>query len=608
MLVFWRQNKTMKNITKIALLVALGGGAIVPALAQDNFPDVPENHWAFEALDNLKKEGIVVGYPDGRYRGTRFMTRYEFAVAINAAYKKLMSMYSGLSARVDALEKGQGQGGTVDLSDIKADIARMKGWGDDIASLQKMAGTFEKQLASLGVDVEQLKKDLKECSDHCKGMGGGGTGLPFSVSGDVNAMVISGNGRNGYSDLNKGGGVYGPGGLTRNHAVYHEIGLHLASNGDSNVKWHADLAFGNALDGLNTQSGAGTYTNPANFDVYVNELSASFNDSLLGLGFGAEVGRVGVKIAPYILQRPDYTAYTDLARWDDGTWKIDGAKVGFNFGGVKLGVVAGTGAGVQGTNTAINPIPALNGVAVKDILAVTANFNLGKIFTGTAAYVWHDNGLGYAGTTPNRATVFGVDGTLNVANLAINGGYAESKISQNTHSLTLDNNKSMYANTNLKVAGFGVGLEYRKVEKNYAAAGAWRRIGTNWNPTDIQTITGTVGYKLSNNLSLNYSGEFGDHNVSATKHKLESHNVTADYQFNANWKVKLGYEDVKVKDYNLRQKWATLGLGYNLGPNTTFGFAYEYGSASNGGGLGAAWGGSAINKGGFFSSQLSIKF
>lgn len=43
------------------------------------FPDVPENHWAYEAVEMMAKTGLVQGYPDGEFKGDRNMTRYEFA-------------------------------------------------------------------------------------------------------------------------------------------------------------------------------------------------------------------------------------------------------------------------------------------------------------------------------------------------------------------------------------------------------------------------------------------------------------------------------------------------------------------------------------------------
>ena len=53
-----------------------------PAFAQGPFNDVPTDHWAYDAVNKLQKDGIVIGYPDGTFGGKRAMSRYEFAVAI----------------------------------------------------------------------------------------------------------------------------------------------------------------------------------------------------------------------------------------------------------------------------------------------------------------------------------------------------------------------------------------------------------------------------------------------------------------------------------------------------------------------------------------------
>ena len=51
----------------------------------DLFPDVPENHWAYEYVTKLAKAGILKGYPDGNFAGDRMMTRYEFAAIVYRA-------------------------------------------------------------------------------------------------------------------------------------------------------------------------------------------------------------------------------------------------------------------------------------------------------------------------------------------------------------------------------------------------------------------------------------------------------------------------------------------------------------------------------------------
>ena len=52
-----------------------------------DFPDVPENHWAYEYVATLAGNGILEGYPDGMFSGERSMTRYEFAAMFYRALK-----------------------------------------------------------------------------------------------------------------------------------------------------------------------------------------------------------------------------------------------------------------------------------------------------------------------------------------------------------------------------------------------------------------------------------------------------------------------------------------------------------------------------------------
>lgn len=47
-----------------------------------NFPDVPENHWAYTYVQTLADKGYLKGYPDGEFKGDRALTRYEYAAII----------------------------------------------------------------------------------------------------------------------------------------------------------------------------------------------------------------------------------------------------------------------------------------------------------------------------------------------------------------------------------------------------------------------------------------------------------------------------------------------------------------------------------------------
>lgn len=58
-----------------------------PNMSKD-FPDVPENHWAYEAVSRLAGNDIIQGYPDGEFHGERTMTRYEMAEIIYNALSR----------------------------------------------------------------------------------------------------------------------------------------------------------------------------------------------------------------------------------------------------------------------------------------------------------------------------------------------------------------------------------------------------------------------------------------------------------------------------------------------------------------------------------------
>ena len=72
----------------IALVNQLAGTPAAKNPAEVLFPDIPENHWAYEYIHSLADRGIVEGYPDGNFGGDRTMTRYEFATMLFKAMQK----------------------------------------------------------------------------------------------------------------------------------------------------------------------------------------------------------------------------------------------------------------------------------------------------------------------------------------------------------------------------------------------------------------------------------------------------------------------------------------------------------------------------------------
>lgn len=76
------QNAQIQKLTTLLNGVA---GTKMKADHTTLFPDIPTNHWAYEAVSDLSRRGFVEGYPDGTFGGDRMLTRYEFAQIVYRA-------------------------------------------------------------------------------------------------------------------------------------------------------------------------------------------------------------------------------------------------------------------------------------------------------------------------------------------------------------------------------------------------------------------------------------------------------------------------------------------------------------------------------------------
>ena len=105
------QNAQIQKLTTLLNGVA---GTKMKADHTTLFPDIPTNHWAYEAVSDLSRRGLVEGYPDGTFGGDRMLTRYEFAQIVYRAIQdgvtvndRLVTEFSPEMAlfRVDTIAK-----------------------------------------------------------------------------------------------------------------------------------------------------------------------------------------------------------------------------------------------------------------------------------------------------------------------------------------------------------------------------------------------------------------------------------------------------------------------------------------------------------------------
>lgn len=109
--------------TRVSLLAAMALSLMTgSALAANPFTDVPRDHWAYDAVEQLAADGIIEGYGDGTYRGNRSITRFEMAQMTAKAMARTAS-------------------------------------GADKALVDKLAVEFAEELNSLGVRVSELERN-----------------------------------------------------------------------------------------------------------------------------------------------------------------------------------------------------------------------------------------------------------------------------------------------------------------------------------------------------------------------------------------------------------------------------------------------------------------
>jgi predicted nucleic acid-binding Zn-ribbon protein len=148
---------------KMVLLMLAAVLALSPAAAA--FEAIPSGHWAAAAVEDLHAQGVLIGYPDGTFRGANPATRYELAIAL----KRLENVVRGLAAttRVAGLSEGTAESGsrTEDLEAIKTELAALRTMVDSLAQAVREDGQQDarrdKALNDLSASLLALQQNVK---------------------------------------------------------------------------------------------------------------------------------------------------------------------------------------------------------------------------------------------------------------------------------------------------------------------------------------------------------------------------------------------------------------------------------------------------------------
>ena len=636
------------------LLTVVAGLSLMAGFTFAQMRDVPPGHWAYEAIEQLVRDGIIEGYPDGTFRPNRTMSRAEFAQAIARAYRNISERLQALSRRIDEISPRTPQPATDEqaIQALRNEINELKKLKDAMQTLQRLAQTFQQELANLGVDVDSLKKDVASLRDRVAALETKKSGLPetkksgFTISGDVTFGVTgrhSIGGRNAYT-LNSAYTLNytedaGKGRLLETLSVYHEMGLTFSGQLNEAVSGTATFVVGNYLNSFpNTVARVGRRA-PGDTSVAIWEAYVKAPIDLFGAKVDLTVGRFPAQLTPFTLKRvkPDY--YLSFPRYDDGAYPVDGVAAAFNFDTFRLNLWAAQSHAIKSTSGLFSSLPFYNHNSIISrpadqfagarlefdaVRGEETNLTVGATYfaagiPGNSSFTNLRTGFK---VDVDRVDVFGADINAKFAGFKIGAEYAQSIFMRGTSKVLNKDNWALNFNLGYDLSeNLGITAGYQEVSPYFASPGYWGRIGYLYNPSDLRGPYANISWKASEGLSVRVRGAFlkGTGRVQGgyTKNDELVHAVAGvDYRLSDRWNASLNYEGVFLKlsvgQERVKPVWnfVTLGLGYNLGENATWNLLYQIISNDGKGAPISFRGGPSENKNqaGVAATTLSIKF
>jgi hypothetical protein len=538
---------------------------VIPACAQnapDKFPDTPENHWAYQAVDSLRAKNIVIGYPDGQFRGKRTLTRYEFAVALDRALKTLPAGTKGPQGdkgeKGDKGERGdQGPQGPSGISE------------EDLSNLRRLTTEFRNELAALGRKQSDINRRLDALAKDIADIKAQIAKMP-RIYGSVFAGARSDIVNTPYVDKD---GRVNPLGSSQAFVHLFQLGIEsrIAGGGmldaDIHVDNYSSYLGGNfafiAPSGLIGPSPSISSSGPS--DVRLDKLAITTPFVSFGRGSKMTIGRFHKRISHLTFWKPDIDTYFNVEAIDDGAYRADGANLTTNIGSLEVDAFGARLNSVQGTNGTFTNLPlagtvsgdtifranskpfgqvyvpfngSLNGPAngspivpgyppnspipaagslsqdqnmINQLIGVSAGLNIKQLKGGRIRGVAMDSNVRQTGSIQfTGVQILGAELELGLMDrVGLNAEWGKT-IAHTGHF------RSVYPHQNSAFTG-SVGYEsgplrvsggYKYIEPEYYAPGYWGRIGNWLNPTNIQGPTVRANYKLSRAVGLMVGGDF----------------------------------------------------------------------------------------------------
>lgn len=644
-----RRNIMKKLLLALGVLIAVA----VPAMAQGPFADVPTDHWAYDAVNELQQAGIVIGYPDGTFGGRRAMTRYEFAVAIARAVPVLVERVKNEVGTTPATQPGVTQDqfnaltNKVNALESKIPDTSKFVTQDQFKALQALTNEFKDELAQLGCDVDALKRDVASLAARVAALEAENQRVKWN--GDLNVFAIGTHTQTGlpFDRDNRPLQPVGPatGDIINNVDFVRNMNLTVSGSVTPGVTAIADINFGNYLapggylGGIITDY-TGTLRNPASTaDAFI----PYYMYAAVGLGKGGlYVGRQPLQYTPYTLRKIDVDSYTVISNTDDGNYPLDAISGNWKFGNtvniqgwagktnqnslLGNGLISQPTAGLYaaGTFYTIGGAVVAAGHAAGGLVSTTqaagARVQVGTPCNGNLGLTYLNAAGPFAVVGYNEAQVYGADLNATFGKIPVSLAWTQSKTSGDGVETIGAHTNAYDGNFGYTSGKFGINLGYRNIGNNFGGPGYWAKLGRWTNPTNIAGGYGVVTYGISPNVSFVANGDF--YKGQRTELVLPGvMNQTGDEVWRAEGGLKWGFTN--TNSVNLGVEWVqwnpaeagststneeyfNIGWGYQINPSAGFNLGYQIVDYRPGAGITPY--GAAAYKGGIAVAQLNAKF
>ncbi len=638
------------------LSVALCLGWILPAIPAHSqeiaseFKDVDPSHWAYHAVESLREKGLLLGYPDGYFRGKRTLTRYEFAVAIDRMLKYV-------EGKIEAVQTTPGPPGSQGPQGVQGPAGPQGPPGvtpQELQQLQALANAFKDELSRMGDNITEINQRLDSMAKELENLRAKVNKMPV-IGGEMFTGIRTDHGNN---FIDQDGRVVGSIGFLTNPLPVYDFHLTVDGNVGGGAHVLADMVTSNYRSYIGGSlsatapfnSGNGISGTPSS-STGLYQLALSTPLDGVGGRSSLTIGRFEESMGEYVFARPTVDSYFHLPWYDNGKWVVDGLKVSTHIGslGIELlGAKTNTVSDSLGTINrpwagADNNSPyaqtglqspsgkpygldytQLDSIPLTDVAGLQLSLPLHKhgllqfqAMDARGDYLYGTSNPGYF----NNVLTLGADLHYKLGNrLSLSGYWAKTNEQiGKTHTVNAGMNNAFEAQVGYGTGALSLSAGYKYIDPLFYSSGYWGRIGNWYNPTNIQGPVFKAKYDFAPNFGLHVGGNFysparnrpgfgSNDNINQVKAgvdwKLGQNLVTNIDWEGVYWSLNDGYPYNTNNGHPVEQ-YLTFGTGFHVSTNTMLRLMYQVIDFSNRGNFSPT--GSGYN-GEVLAGSVAVKF